>query len=61
LWRFSAFFWSINTNNAVYDAKMRLAATGRPRRRAAEQGDEVATLHSITSSARASTVAGISE
>ena len=32
----------------------------RPRRRAAEQRDELAALHSITSSARASSVGGIS-
>src|SRR5262249_23539106 len=32
----------------------------RPRRRTAEERDEVATFHSITSSARASNVAGIS-
>src|SRR6516164_5806908 len=32
----------------------------RPRGRAAEQRDELAPLHSITSSARASTVAGMS-
>src|SRR6516162_10480884 len=32
----------------------------RPRCRAAEQRDEIAALHSITSSARASTVAGTS-
>ena len=30
----------------------------RPRRRAAEQRDELATFHSITSSARASSVGG---
>ena len=30
----------------------------RPRRRAAEQGDELAPLHSITSSARASSMGG---
>src|SRR5262249_62245571 len=32
----------------------------RPRRRAAEQRDELAALHSITSSARASSVGGTS-
>src|SRR6516165_8966584 len=32
----------------------------RPRRRAAEQGDELAPFHSITSSARASSVGGTS-
>src|SRR5262245_48308631 len=33
----------------------------RPRRRAAEQRDERAALHSITSSARASSIRGISD
>src|SRR6266545_1031195 len=33
----------------------------RPRRRAAEQRDELAPLHSITPSARASSVVGISK
>src|SRR5262249_11705929 len=36
------------------------AARAGPRRRAAEQRDEVAAPHSITSSARASSVGGIS-
>src|SRR5262249_44107370 len=36
------------------------ACRKRPRRRAAESQDELAPLHSITSSARASNVAGIS-
>src|SRR5262245_7967095 len=26
VWHFSAFFWSINTNNVVYDAKMRVGS-----------------------------------
>jgi hypothetical protein len=32
----------------------------RPRRRAAEEGDELAALHSITSSAMASSIGGMS-
>src|SRR5262245_31524610 len=41
-------------------ARLLRARRQRPRRRAAEQHDEVAALHSITSSARASSVGGTS-
>jgi hypothetical protein len=50
----------------VITDKRRAAALLRPRRegptgrRAAEQRDEIASLHSITSSARASKVGGMS-
>ena len=41
-------------------ARLLRTCSERPRARAAEQRDELATLHSITSSARARSVGGIS-
>src|SRR5262249_40865966 len=46
--------------NALHSLELLRARRERIRRHAAEQRDELATLHSITSSARASSVAGIS-
>src|SRR5262249_41055829 len=44
----------------LHPAGLLRAGRERPRHRAAKKGDEVAPLHSITSSARASRVAGTS-
>jgi Glutathione S-transferase, N-terminal domain len=52
--------WRISKHTALYPEDKRLPACGeRPRRRrAAEQRDELAAFHSITSSARASKAGG---
>src|SRR5437588_320743 len=44
--------------DAPYPLRLLRAPRDRPRRRAAEDRDELASLHSITSSARASSVSG---
>src|SRR5262249_24787440 len=58
-------FRPFRRRHAVQDSdhwhrRLLCAGRERPRRRAAEQRDELASLHSITSSARASSVAGTS-
>src|SRR5262245_64851091 len=47
-------------SNAPYARALLCAGRKRPRRRAPEQRDELAALHSITSSARARSVGGMS-
>src|SRR5262249_47874640 len=57
------YFWIVlgecmQEHNAPHPLRLLRARRERPRRRAAKQHDELAPFHSITSSARASSVAG---
>ena len=50
----------VNDSNARYTCRLLGARRERPRGRHAENGDELAPVHSITSSASASNLSGIS-